>query len=96
MPTKKEMADTTYVPFTTRRVVHHEVDPMEVERDDPLDLSGLNVEVIRNWVQLQKIAGKIDNKVRAMVMLLAQYDSMKSDCTKWKQRALAAETKVNQ
>ena len=40
---------------------------MDRERCDALDLSGLTPEIIRNWVQLQKVTGNIDNKVRALV-----------------------------
>lgn len=61
--------------------------PMDRERCDALDLSGLTPEIIRNWVQLQKVTGNIDNKVRALVALLGAYDEQRALVGWWKERA---------
>lgn len=61
-------------------------DPMDKAFQD-LDLSGLNPEVIRNYVQLQKVKGTITNETRAMVVLLAAYDRAVNESSLWENHA---------
>ncbi len=56
-------------------------------RDD-LDLSGLSIEVIRNWVQFVKVVGlPLDNKTRAIVMLLGAVDTARANSKLWEGHA---------